>query len=253
MLLAIDIGNSAIKFGVFDGEVLLSKFSIPNKRNYTADDLVQATASSVDYHFESAIACSVVPQVDQAVFEFVIRQFGLEILFLDNAFDFGLTVKYESVSTLGTDRLVNAFAAAAKYGTPLIVCSLGTATTIDVVNAENEYLGGVIAPGISAMAEALHLLAAKLPRAELKRPEKVIGTSTITSLESGIFYGYASLVDGLVGRVSAEIDLTSPPKVIATGGVAPLMFSVCESIDINDEDLLLDGLRRIFDQTPREA
>jgi type III pantothenate kinase len=245
MLLAIDIGNSAIKFGVFDGEVLRSKFSVPTDREYTADALALAADGQLEFPLKSAIACSVVPQVEQAVLEFVTQRLGLDVLFLDNAFDFGLTIKYQTVSTLGTDRLVNAFAAAAKYDTPVIVCSLGTATTIDVVNGEREYLGGVIAPGIPAMAEALPMKAINLPIVDVTRPASVIGSSTVDSIRSGIFYGYASMLDGLVTRIALEFGSLLTPRVIATGGYAGLVVPECETIDVTDENLLLDGLQMI--------
>jgi type III pantothenate kinase len=248
MLLAIDIGNSAIKFGVFDGEHLLFKFGIPTDRDCSPDDLEQAVAGSLEFPFESAIACSVVPQVEQAVLEFVTRRLQVELLLLDNTFDFGLAIKYETVSTLGTDRLVNAFAAVAKYGTPLIVCSLGTATTIDVVNDTREYLGGVIAPGIPAMAEALPMKAINLPLVDITKPASVIGTTTVDSIRSGIYYGYASLLDGLIRRIASEFGTLLAPKVIATGGFANLIVPECESIDITDENLLLDGLRLLSDK-----
>ena len=248
MLLAIDIGNSAIKFGVFDGEHLRFKLAIPTDRDCTPDDLEQAVAGSLEFPFESAIACSVVPQVEQAVLEFVTRRLQVELLLLDNTFDFGLAIKYETVSTLGTDRLVNAFAAVARYGTPLIVCSLGTATTIDVVNDTREYLGGVIAPGIPAMAEALPMKAINLPLVDITKPASVIGTTTVDSIRSGIYYGYASLLDGLIRRIASEFGTLLAPKVIATGGFANLIVPECESIDITDENLLLDGLRLLSDK-----
>jgi type III pantothenate kinase len=245
MLLAIDIGNSAIKFGVFDGETLVSKFSIPTDRECTPDDLERATAGSLGFPFQNAIACSVVPQVEQAVLEFVTRRLHVDLVYLDNGFDFGLAIKYETVSTLGTDRLVNAFAAAAKYGTPLIVCSLGTATTIDVVNDNREYLGGVIAPGVPAMAEALPMKAVNLPLVDIIKPGSIIGTTTVDSIRSGIFYGYAAMLDGLVQRIASEFGSPLTPKVVATGGYCELIVPECETIDVTDENLLLEGLQLI--------
>jgi type III pantothenate kinase len=242
MLLTIDIGNSAIKFGVFDGESLVSKLVIPTDREYTADDIAQSASALYDFPIGNAIACSVVPRVDQAVSDFALRRFGIDTFFVDNSFDLGLTIRYETVETLGTDRLVNAFAAAEKHGTPVIVCSLGTATTIDAVSESREYLGGVIAPGVSVLSEALHLKAPKLPKVETAKPEHVIGRSTVTSIQSGIFYGYASLVDGLVTRISAEFALSQNPKVVATGGMAELIAPACPSIDAVEPDLLLNGL-----------
>lgn len=240
MLLAIDIGNSAIKLAVFDRDRLISRFRVLTEQVDNADGLSQLMNDELKFPVTASIACSVVPKADAAVKQFIRDRFDVESVFIDNTFDFGLKLKYETVETLGTDRLVNAFAAVSKYGTPVVVCSLGTATTIDAVNENHEYLGGVIAPGIPAMAEALHRRAAKLPHVEIEKPENIIGKTTVSSIQSGIFYGYASLVDGLVRRISAQLN---SPKVVATGGFAADIAPECESIQIVDETLLLDGLR----------
>lgn len=247
MLLTVDIGNSAAKFGFFDGKKLVSKFTVSAGRDYTVEDLSRVVCEP-KFTITNAVICSVVPQASGAVRDFIESRFKVEPFFIDNSFDFGLTVKYEPIETLGTDRLVNAFAASAIYGTPIVVCSLGTATTIDAVSELNEYLGGIIAPGIPAMAEALHLKTAGLPLVEIRKPENIIGTTTAVSIRSGIFYGYASLVDGLIRRVSCELASSRPPKIIATGGFANLMTAECEGIDAADENLLLEGLRLAFEK-----
>src|SRR5688572_20800050 len=186
MLLAADIGNSAIKFGVFDGEKLTNKFSIPTKRESTADEVSTAVNSVKAARIDSVIVCSVVPDVNDSIAAFILEATGREPVFVTNTFDFGLKINYEPLESLGTDRLVNAFAAVEKYGPPCIVCSLGTATTIDVVNDKRVFLGGVIAPGLDAMAGALHVKAPRLPHLEVEQPSTMIGNSTTDSMQSGL-------------------------------------------------------------------
>jgi type III pantothenate kinase len=246
MLLAIDIGNSAIKFGVFDGPLLISKFSIPTVREISSDELKSAIGDRLDLPISAAIACSVVPQLDEIVKTCIRRIHEINVGFIDHTFAFGLKINYRPSSAAGADRLINAFAAVAKYGKPCIVGSLGTATTIDAVNAEGEFLGGFIAPGMKTMARALHLAAAKLPEVEISRPASVIGGTTESSIRSGIFYGYAALVQGLIERLAEE--LQHQTRVIATGGFAALIATDCTAIDIVDENLTLDGLRLAFER-----
>lgn len=241
MLLAVDIGNSAIKFGVYDGELLLSRFSIPTKHDYTASEVRQAVADILPLPVKDAIACSVVPEADAPLTEFIRQSFDIETDFVTNEFDFGLKINYEPISAVGTDRLIAVFAAAESYGTPVIVCDFGTATTIDAVNSKREYLGGIIAPGMNTLAEALHLKTSKLPRVSIEKPLKVIGNTTVRSIQSGTFYGYIGLVEGILMRMTGE--LSEPAQVIATGGFAKMIAAECPSVDIVDENLTLDGLR----------
>jgi len=245
MLLAVDIGNSSTKFGVFDREKLVSKLSIPTIKNATADDFEKAVSNDFLHNVSAAIVSSVVPEVEKPFGDFLTNRFGITPAFVDTSFDFGLTIRYKTITTLGIDRLVTASAAASKYGVPCIVCSFGTATTIDVVNSSREYLGGIIAPGMKTMAKALNLRASKLPEVEIVRPSSVIGDSTTTSIQSGIFYGYIGLVEGIISRMLAELGAT--PQVIATGGFAETVTNECEQIQINDENLLLEGLQIIHE------
>lgn len=242
VLLAIDIGNSATKFGVFDGEILSSKFSIPTNRESTFADLRASIGDKLNYQFTEAVACSVVPQIDPSVKEFVQGTFGIDARFIDSTFDFGLKIDYESAA-LGSDRLVNAFAAVTGYGKPCIVCSLGTATTIDAVNSSGEFLGGVIAPGMRTMARALSLGTAKLPEVDIEKPSSVIGRTTAGSIRSGIFYGQLAMIEGLVERISAEMG--EKAAVVATGGFASMLAAESEVLEIVDENLLLGGLNLI--------
>ncbi len=167
--------------------------------------------------------------------------------FVDYTFDLGLKILYESPKDIGADRLVDAFAAVEKYGKPCIVCDFGTATTIDVVNERSEYLGGIITPGLSVLADTLFQKTSKLPKVEVKKPEKVIGNSTVTSIQSGIYHGYIGLVDGILQKMINE--LGEKPQIIATGGLAALIAENSDLITIVDETLMLEGLRLIYKKT----
>ncbi len=254
MLLAIDIGNSSTKFGIFEGEYLHLKFSIPTKRDSTVDDISQAVGDRLDSLVSSIIVSSVVPEFESPLLQFVKTKTGTDPVTVNNSFDFGLKISYQPVSSAGTDRLIVAFAAVEKYGTPLIVCDFGTATTIDAVNSKREYLGGIIAPGMATMAKALHLATSKLPRVEIEKPANVIGNSTISSIQSGIFFGYIGLVEGIISRMTDELlsvppivagGLPNRPRVTATGGYAHLIAENSKAIDVIDENLMLDGLQRL--------
>jgi type III pantothenate kinase len=168
-------------------------------------------------------------------------------VFVDHTTDTGLKILYEPPSDVGADRIVDAVAAAAKYGVPCIVVDFGTATTFNAINAAHEYLGGVIAPGIMISSEALFARAAKLPRVEIKRPQKVIGSSTTGAMQSGIYHGYAGLVDGVLEQMIAEMG--SKPRVIATGGLAPLIATASKFIEEVDPNLTLEGLRLVYERS----
>jgi type III pantothenate kinase len=245
MLLAIDIGNTAIKFGVFDGKKLTSSFSIPTKRDNTADKIAQLIGHRLQTSVKEAIACSVVPEVEKAVTELVSQFLHCEVRFVRSTDDLGLKVNFQ-VDTTGTDRLVNSFAAAEKYGVPCVVVSFGTATTIDVVNKDREYLGGLIAPGMKVNAKALSLAASKLPEVELKKPESVIAKTTETAIQSGIVNGHIEMVEGLLKRVAEE--LGDKPAVIATGGFARLLSPGIDRINKVEENLTLIGLSSLYDR-----
>jgi type III pantothenate kinase len=253
MLLAIDIGNSTIKFAVYEGTELLHRFSIATKRDYTVDELKSDRLMFVTTRIgpvDRVIASSVVPEVNAAIRDACREIFKVTPVFVTNRANFGFSIKYDPPSGAGTDRLVNAFAAAEKYGRPVIACSLGTATTVDVVNHHNEYIGGIIAPGMAMMAEALHLKTSKLPKVEITEPQKLIGNSTVESIRSGVYFGYAGMVESLVNRFVAKIEFTgkAKPQVIATGGFAKLIASAVSCFDTVDETLTLDGLRMLADR-----
>ncbi len=246
MLLVVDIGNTSTKFGFFDGERLSSKFSIPTDPNSTKEGLISLVSDRINESISDAIVCSVVPEANASMREFLSR-IGIDRpVFVANDLDFGLKINYEPLSAIGTDRIVNSFAAVEKYGAPCIVCSFGTATTIDVIDQDRTLRGGVISPGMKMMAKALHLNTAKLPEVEIEKPKNVVGTTTAASIQSGIFYGQIAMVEGIIQKIKKEIGDT--PKVIATGGFALLIAENTTLIDIVDENLLLDGLRLLSDR-----
>ncbi|HRI02652.1 MAG TPA: type III pantothenate kinase [Pyrinomonadaceae bacterium] len=238
MLLAVDIGNSAIKFGVFDGPHLTSKFSIPTNSDLHSAELIEKVGNAT---ISKALVCSVVPGVNSQLSDALEAAFDIDVRFVTNYMDFGLDIKYEPLGAAGTDRLVNAFAAAEKYGVPVIACSFGTATTIDVVDKNRVLRGGLIAPGMKTMAKALHLNTAQLPEIEIDAASRVINHTTETSIQAGIFYSQIGLVESTVARIKKEIG--DNPKVIATGGFASMIAENTDVIDVVDENLLLDGLR----------
>ena len=211
MLLVIDAGNTNITLGVFRGADLLAQWRLTTDHDRSSDEYGAQVRSlfalaGIDFKDIEAIAiASVVPPLNQALKRMVEDYFELTPLFVDHTTNTGLKILYDSPSDLGADRIVDAVAAVAKYGAPCIVVDFGTATTFNAINAAREYLGGVIAPGIMISAEALFARAAKLPRVEIKRPEKVIGSSTVGAMQSGLYHGYAGLVDGVLEQMIAEM------------------------------------------------
>ena len=242
MLLAIDIGNSSTKFGIFDGELLLHKFSIQTKRDYTVEELLFDRLKVHEEDFiqidiDTCVVASVVPELNNVISQVCDQLFKITPRFVDATWDFGFAIDYHPPSAAGTDRLVNCFAAASKYGSPVVACSFGTATTIDVVSADNAYIGGIISPGMATMAKALQLETSKLPNVTIESPETVVGKTTVASIRSGIVNGHIAMVDGLLKRIGTN------GKVVATGGFAKLIAAETAAIDVVDENLTLEGLR----------
>lgn len=245
LILTIDIGNSSTKFGVFDRENLITRFAVANADFSTADEIYSQISIQIPVKkFSAIVVSSVVPKISEIARELGENFYGCAPLYVDSTLDFGLKIKYEQPEKLGIDRLIAAFAAAEKYGVPCVVCDFGTATTIDAVNSHREYLGGIITPGINTLSDALHAKTAKLPRVEIVKPPRVIGNSTVSAIQSGIFFGYIGLTEGILRRMIAE--LGERPRVIATGGFAKLIAENCDLIDSVDENLLLEGLRMIY-------
>ena len=237
MLLAVDIGNTSTKFGIYAQKELLHRFSV-----LTTEIAKHPGLLDRGFPFTRAIVCSVVPEASTELLT-LLGQYKTEAFQVTNDLDLGLTINYEPCSSLGTDRLVNAFAAVEKYGVPAIVCSFGTATTIDVIDKDRVFLGGMIAPGIRTSAEALKLNTAKLPEISIEVPEKLIGNSTASAILSGIVFGHAAMIEGLIDRFKKE--LGERPIVIATGGFASLIGQMTAVLDKIDPDLTLDGLQML--------
>lgn len=246
MILAIDIGNTTTKFGVFEDDKLIKRHLIPTIRSKSSDEIYESLDGELNYNFNGAIVSSVVPELRESFQNLIENHFNTSAIFVGNDFDFGFKILYNPPENVGIDRLVAAYAAVKKYGKPCIVCDFGTATTIDVVNKQNEYLGGIITPGMNLLADALHQRTSKLPKIELRKPPKVIGDSTVSAIQSGVYYGYIGLVDGIVKQMIAE--LGEKPKVIATGGLVKTIAETSKTIKIVDENLMLEGLNLIFSQ-----
>jgi type III pantothenate kinase len=252
MLLVIDAGNTNIKLGIYEGPDLRAmwvfvKEDLGPADNYGPEVLHQFQRSRLDAKdVDAIIVASVVPQLNDTLRSMSERYLGLTPKFVDHTTNTGLKLLYDQPSQLGADRIADAVGAVEKYGAPCIVVDFGTATTFNAINAKREYLGGIIAPGLVTAAEALFSRAAQLPGIEIERPKKLIGTSTIEAMQSGIFYGYVSLVDGLIERMLEVME--DAPRVIATGGAAPLILHASKYIHQVDLTLTLDGLRFIHER-----
>jgi len=256
MLLAIDVGNTNIVLGVFDGERLTESWRLGTIRGRTADDigiwvsqLFQHRAIDVG-RMEGIVLASVVPPLTGTMMTMAQRYFGITPMNVDHTTDIGLSIKYKHPAEIGADRLVNAVAAYERFGrereVPLIVVDFGTATTLDAVSARGEYLGGVICPGVQISADALFQRAARLPRVDVRKPCEVIGLTTVSAMESGLYYGYVGLVDGLVRRMKTE--LGQHAICVATGGLASVIAPEVDLIEHVDPDLTLQGLRMIWER-----
>ncbi len=250
MLLAVDIGNTNTKFGVFDKTNLIARRTIPTVRHNSPEQINQSINGELNYKIESVIISSVVPELNRTFVELCENYYKVTPVFVSHDFNFGFTSKYNPPESVGIDRLITAFAGAEKYGKPLIVCGFGTATTIDAINSNNEYLGGIITAGMNLLADSLHQRTSKLPQIELRKPEKVIGNTTISAIQSGVYFGFLSLVDGLIKRIIDELGEQNP-KVIATGGLANLIAETSEMIDVVDDTLMLEGLHLLCKKVKR--
>ncbi|MBY0164022.1 type III pantothenate kinase [Cytobacillus firmus] len=253
MILVVDVGNTNIVLGVYQGKKLLHDFRISTSRQSTVDEygvlihnLFQMSNILVS-QIEGVIVSSVVPPLVRVVEEMCNKYIGKAPLIVGPGIKTGLNLRYENPREVGADRIVNAVAAVEQYGGPLIVVDFGTATTFDCIDEEGNYLGGVIVPGIGIATEALVQRASKLPRVELEKPKKVIGRNTVHAMQAGIVFGYAGQVDGLVKRIKAEMG-TDNVKVIATGGMAELIAGETESIEEISPLLTLEGLRIIYER-----
>jgi len=259
MLLAIDVGNTNITFGVFDGTKLVHTSRLESVRTRTADEYAVFLTQLFRIHdvdaskIDGAILASVVPPLTEPMIRLTKSAFGREPAVVGPGMRTQMPILAENPREVGADRIVNAVAAFERVKSAVVVVDFGTATTFDCVTAKGEYLGGVIAPGIQISADALFSRAAKLPRVEIVAPAKVIGRNTVTSMQSGVVFGYVGLVDGVLERVRAEMGAssTSPVPVIATGGLAPIIVPHMKTEAEVLSDLTLEGLRILYERCER--
>src|SRR5277367_651662 len=257
MLLALDVGNTNTVLALYSldaegpGE-LVANWRVTTQKTQTADEFGVLIISLLSLHKIEATAViisSVVPPLDSTLRRVSERYFKIKPLFVEPGIKTGMPLLIDNPAELGADRVANGVAAFERYGGPCVVVDFGTATSFDVVSAKGEFVGGVIAPGLGISADALFSRAAKLARVNIRKPAKVIGTSTVTNLQSGIFYGYIGLVDGILARIVEELRPQSPgtpPKIVATGGLATLIADDSKYITRVDHLLTLDGLKIIY-------
>jgi type III pantothenate kinase len=252
VLLVVDVGNTQTHFGAYDGETLVEHWRFATVRSSTSDELGAALRSLLALRglsfedIEASIVSSTVPQLRPEWTAMAARYLGHEMPAIGPGVRTGKPIRIDNPRELGADRLVNAVAAYERAGAPVIVVDLGTALTFDVVSAEGEYVGGIIAPGVEISLEALSARAAALPKIDLTPPRTLIGKSTVDSIRSGIVYGFAGQIDTFVGRLRDELGDTT--EAIATGGLAAAIVPFCETIDDVDDLLTLEGLRIIHER-----
>lgn len=256
MLFAIDVGNTNIVLGVFEGERLANSWRLATLRERTSDELGVLITQLFDQgglaktRVAGIILSSVVPPLTRTMEDMARQYFGHEAMTVEPGTNTGMPILYTPPSDVGADRVVNAVAAYEMYGRPhrfpVIVVDFGTATTFDAISAAGEYVGGVICPGIGISADALFQRAARLPRVDVRRPPSIIGQTTVTSMQAGLFFGYVSMVDGIVHRMRAELPAGDRAACIATGGMAEILVAETSVIQRVEPDLTLQGLRLIW-------
>lgn len=257
MLLVLDVGNTNTKLGIYEERQLLVSWRLTTRGDQTADEygaLTYALLKGKDLdpgRIHGVAISSTVPTVQTALEDMVLRYFGVRPLLVEPGLNVSLPMLVDYPREVGPDRVVKVVAAVELYAAPMIIVDCGTATTFECVSPRGEFLGGAIAPGIRTGAEALAAKAARLFQVGLVRPARAIGRNTVTNIQSGIVYGYAGLVDGLVERMQAEME--GRPLVIATGGLAGLIHGVARSIDVVDPNLTLEGLRILHERWEREG
>ena len=252
MLLALDVGNTNVTIGAFQGERLAGRWRLRTIREQTADEwgillhnlfsLSSLDLSSVD----GVIISSVVPAVDQPLEAMAQRYFSRRPVFVSTALDLGLPIRYDNPREVGADRLANAVAALRNYGGPVVAVDLGTTINFDIVSTSGEFLGGVICPGVGMSISGLVAQTARLPMVDFREPEKLIGSNTVGSITSGLYYGFIGMIDGVLERLASE--LGQGLKAVATGGQGQMIVRSSRWVKIYDEDLTLHGLRFIWER-----
>jgi type III pantothenate kinase len=257
MLLAIDVGNTQTHFGLFRETELLEHWRFSTVRDATADELATLFANLLELRgfdwrqVDEAIVSSVVPQLAHEYGQISERYLGDGLVIVGPHLRSGMPIRMDNPHEVGTDRLVNAVAAYERFGSACVVVDFGTSTNFDVVSPAGEYIGGVLCPGVEISMEALFQRAAKLTKVEIEPPRSVIGKSTVAALQSGVVYGSAGLVDGIVSRIRGE--LAGPAEVIATGGLATAIVPFCREVDETDDMLTLTGLRLVWERNRAAA
>ncbi|MFZ5927344.1 MAG: type III pantothenate kinase [Acidobacteriota bacterium] len=255
MLLAIDAGNTNITVGLFDGDRILTRWRLRTVHERTPDEwgIQLRSLFALENHafdqVDGVAAATVVPPLESSLTAMARRYFGVDPFWITGATDTGLSILYDNPREVGADRIVNAVAALERYGGPCIVVDLGTAITFDAVSARREYLGGVICPGIGISIAGLFQKTARLPMVDFRDPGRLIGTNTVASMQSGLYYGLIAMIDGIVERMAAE--LGPGTRTVATGGHATLVTRGSKWVKTADEDLTLEGLRLIWEKNRR--
>ena len=252
MLLVIDVGNTNTVLGVFEGKELRAQWRLSTNRRQTADEygILIRNLFELDgvepKKIDGVMVASVVPPLNSVLEEMATKYFHLKAVFLGPGTRTGMAIHYDNPQEVGADRIADSVAAFVKYGGPCVVVDFGTAITFDAISEKGEYLGGIIAPGLGISSEALFQHAARLPRVEIREPHRVIGTNTVASMQSGLFYGAVGLVDSILNRLASV--LGPKMKVVATGGEAPLVAAASKYKPPVDPSLTLEGLRIIYER-----
>ncbi len=255
MLLAIDAGNTNVTIGLFEGDRIVARWRLRTVHDRTPDEWGIQLRSLFQLHghafdqVDGVAAASVVPPLESSFNAMARRYFGADPFWVTGATETGLNILYDNPREVGADRVVNAVAALEKYGGPCIVVDLGTAITFDAVSAKHEYLGGVICPGIGISIAGLFQKTARLPMVDFRDPGRLIGTNTVASMQSGLYYGLIAMIDGIVERMAAE--LGPGTRTVATGGQSELITRGSKWVKTADEDLTLEGLRLIWERNRR--
>ncbi len=240
MFLAIDIGNSLTKFGIYKNSELLKKLAIQTNHKANPTEILQILNREGIKNAAAVYVSTVVQGIHETYFEVGKNLGSIDTRLIDHASNFNIRSAYNPPDSCGIDRIIAADSAVQKFGSPIIVCDFGTATTIDFVDGENVFRGGIITPGLETLGKALFSNTSQLPKVTRKIPKRVIGNNTETAIQSGIFYGYIGLVDGLIQRIFVESN--EPVQIVSTGGDAGLISEYAEFVSEVDENLLLDGL-----------
>jgi type III pantothenate kinase len=255
MLLVVDVGNTNMCFGVYRGTDLVHAFRLTTRADRTSDEMAVAVLAGLGLgriepgQIDALIIGSVVPPLRRALVELCADHLKVTPLWVEPGIKTGMPILSENPQEVGADRITNGVAAYTRFGGPVVVVDLGTATTFDVISAAGEYIGGVIAPGVQISSEALFARAARLPKVGIERPTRVIGRNTVQCMQSGLYYGYVGLVEGILARIAEE--LGTRPRVVATGGLAALIARDATSLERIEPNLTLEGLRLLHERNPR--